>query len=139
MTITISYTRLLKTSLAATPVNFRRHVSERRETRAIRFYIRWILSRAYESDGAVPQTKNPADLWSWLLCGAHDWRQYSEGGCALVLTEDLERRLLTGAVVRRQYALAERCEAGVTFLMNRQTALLQSACARVCDAYESLL
>lgn len=139
MTITISYTRLLKTTLAATPVNRRRHVSERRETRAIRFYIRWILSRAFESEGSVPQTQNLANVRTWLLCGAGSWQQYSVGGCALVYTGDLKKRLLTGAAVKQQYRAAELCEEEGRFLMNRQAALLAAACARVCDAYASLL
>ena len=139
MTITISYTRLLKTTLAATPVKFTQPVATRRETRAIRFYIRWILSRAFESEGFVPQTQNLADVRTWLLCGAGSWQQYSEGGCALVYTGDLKKRLLTGAAVRQQYRAAELCEEDGRFLMNRQAALLAAACARVCDAYASLL
>lgn len=139
MTLTISYTRLLKTTLAATPVKFTQPVATRRETRAIRFYIRWILSRAFESEGSVPQTQNLANVRTWLLCGAGSWQQYSVGGCALVYTGDLKKRLLTGAAVKQQYRAAELCEEEGRFLMNRQAALLAAACARVCDAYASLL
>ena len=28
-----------------------------------------------------------------LLCGAKDWRQYSEGGCSLVYNADIEERI----------------------------------------------
>lgn len=139
MTITISYTRLLKTTLAATPVKLTQPVATRRETRAIRFYIRWILSRAFETEGFVPQTQNLANVRTWLLCGAGSWQQYSEGGCALVYTGDLKKRLLTGAAVKQQYRAAELCEEEGRFLMNRQAALLAAACARVCDAYASLI
>lgn len=139
MTITISYTRLLKTTLAATPVKLTQPVATRRETRAIRFYIRWILSRAFESEGFVPQTQNLANVRAWLLCGAGSWQQYLVGGCALVYTGDLKKRLLTGAAVKQQYRAAELCEEEGRFLMNRQAALLAAACARVCDAYASLL
>lgn len=139
MTITISYTRLLKTTLAATPVKFTQPVATRRETRAIRFYIRWILSRAFETEGFVPQTQNLANVRAWLLCGADSWQQYSVGGCALVYTGDLKKRLLTGDAVKQQYRAAELCEEDGMFLMNRQAALLAAACARVCDAYASLL
>jgi len=31
-----------------------------------------------------------------LLCGAKDWRQYSEGGCSLVYNGDIEERIGKG-------------------------------------------
>ena len=38
-----------------------------------------------------------------LLCGAKDWRQYSEGGCSLVYNGDIEERIGKGGdLIERQ-------------------------------------
>ena len=38
-----------------------------------------------------------------LLCGAKDWRQYSEGGCSLVCDVDIEERIgKGGSLIERQ-------------------------------------
>lgn len=38
-----------------------------------------------------------------LLCGAKDWRQYSNGGCSLVYTDDIEERIGKGGdLIERQ-------------------------------------
>lgn len=38
-----------------------------------------------------------------LLNGAKDWRQYSEGGCSLIYTEDIEERIgVGGDLMKRQ-------------------------------------
>ena len=38
-----------------------------------------------------------------LLCGAKDWRQYSEGGCSLIYDGDIEERIGKGEnLIERQ-------------------------------------
>lgn len=38
-----------------------------------------------------------------LLCGAKDWKQYSEGGCSLVYNGDIEERIGKGGdLIERQ-------------------------------------
>ena len=38
-----------------------------------------------------------------LLCGAKDWRQYSEGGCSLIYDGDIEERIGKGGnLIERQ-------------------------------------
>lgn len=39
-------------------------------------------------------SKNIKELKEILLNGASDWRQYSEGGCALIYNNDIKERLV---------------------------------------------
>lgn len=41
------------------------------------------------------------ELRRWMLNGAADWSQYSEGGCALIYNGDIARRLCTPSELRK--------------------------------------
>ena len=44
---------------------------------------------------------NPRELVAWLLNGAQNWMQYSEGGCALIYDGDIARRLCAPYELRK--------------------------------------
>ena len=50
-------------------------------------------------DGA--DITNEVMLWKELLTGADNWRQYSEGGCALVYDADIADRLCSPSELKR--------------------------------------
>ena len=48
----------------------------------------------YEHTDKDFNSKNIKELKEILLNGASDWRQYSEGGCALIYNNDIKERLV---------------------------------------------
>lgn len=44
---------------------------------------------------------NMKELRRWMLNGAADWTQYSEGGCALIYNRDIARRLCTASELKK--------------------------------------
>ena len=48
---------------------------------------------------AVPA--NLKECRRWLLNGAMDWTQYSEGGCALIYNKDIAERLCTASELKK--------------------------------------
>lgn len=52
---------------------------------------------AYE--GREPETRE--ELTAWLLNGAQNWQQYSEGACSLIYNGDIAERLCTPSELKR--------------------------------------
>ncbi len=44
---------------------------------------------------------NERELDRWILNGASDWQQYSEGGCALIYNRQIAERLCTATELKR--------------------------------------
>ena len=44
---------------------------------------------------------NKRELTRWMLNGASDWQQYSEGGCALIYDRQIAERLCTATELKR--------------------------------------
>lgn len=70
----------------------------------------------------VPEHEN---LEKALLNGATDWVQYSEGGCALIYTNDIAERLYTPSERRR---FRKDWEYNIEFLKVQAEALDQAFC-----------
>lgn len=62
-----------------------------------------------------------------LLNGADDWRQYSEGGCALVYDADIAERLCSASELRRSKGGERQPNASETWLECQACALAQAA------------
>lgn len=62
------------------------------------------LEPRIDYEGRTPG--NPRELAAWLLNGAQDWTQYSEGGCALVYDIDIAKRLCSPSELKR---LTNKC------------------------------
>lgn len=50
-------------------------------------------------EGCKPDNMN--ELRRWMLNGAADWKQYSEGGCALIYNRQIARRLCTASELKK--------------------------------------
>lgn len=57
------------------------------------------LEYRVEYEGRKPDNMN--ELRRWLLNGASDWAQCSEGGCALIYNGDIARRLCTASELKK--------------------------------------
>lgn len=74
---------------------------------------------------------NPHELVEWLLNGARDWKQYSEGGCALIFDYHIAERLCSPSelrkVVNSRGVLKDRPNPRETWLECQARALYQAA------------
>jgi hypothetical protein len=52
-----------------------------------------------EYEGRRPD--NARELERWMLNGAADWKQYSEGGCALIYNRQIAERLCTPSELKK--------------------------------------
>lgn len=52
-----------------------------------------------EYEGRRPD--NARELERWMLNGAADWKQYSEGGCALIYNRQIAERLCTASELKK--------------------------------------
>lgn len=55
----------------------------------------------YRADYEGRKPDNMKELRRWMLNGAADWKQYSEGGCALIYNRDIARRLCTASELKK--------------------------------------
>lgn len=55
----------------------------------------------YRADYEERRPDNMNELRRWLLNGAADWKQYSEGGCALIYNGDIARRMCTASELKK--------------------------------------
>ena len=55
----------------------------------------------YRADYEGKKPDNMNELQRWMLNGAADWSQYSEGGCALIYNGDIARRLCTPSELKK--------------------------------------
>ena len=85
---------------------------------------------AYE--GREPETCE--ELTAWLLNGAENWQQYSEGACSLVCNCDIAERLCTPSELKRTNGgerQPNRCENW----LDVQARALNQAATRIRRAY----
>ena len=78
-----------------------------------------------------------AELREWLLNGAHDWKQYSWGGCALCYDEQIAERLCTPSELKKTRNGERRPNASEEWLDVQARALYQ-ACNRLAKIYNRL-
>ena len=57
------------------------------------------LTERAEWEGREP--RNVRELERWMLNGAADWQQYSEGGCALIYNRQIAERLCTPSELKK--------------------------------------
>lgn len=55
----------------------------------------------YRAEYEERKPDNMNELKRWMLNGAADWSQYSEGGCALIYNGDIARRLCTPSELKK--------------------------------------
>ena len=84
-------------------------------------------SELIESLDATADLSNETMLRKALLNGADDWRQYSEGGCALVYDADIAERLCSPSGLKRCKGGERQPNASETWLECQARALGQAA------------
>lgn len=82
------------------------------------------LAQSIQWHGYAP---NRAESREWLLDGALDWQQYSEGGCALCYDRDIAARLCSPSEFRRTRGGERRPNGQETWLDVQSRALYQAA------------
>lgn len=83
-------------------------------------------------EGREPETRE--ELTAWLLNGAKNWRQYSEGACALICDCDIAERLCTPSELKRSRN-GERNPNSRESWLDVQARALNQAATRICRAY----
>jgi hypothetical protein len=78
-------------------------------------------------DGAEGQLAAVADLKKELLNGARTWKEYSEGGCALIYNSEIAERLCALGEYRKTRQSERAPNAGETWLDVQARALGQAA------------
>lgn len=81
---------------------------------------------------------NHTELRSWMLCGASNWKQYSEGGWALIYDSDIAERLCTPSELKRTNYGERRPNSREDWL-DVQARALSQAYAIIRRAYSDLL
>ena len=76
---------------------------------------------------ATADLSNETLLRKALLNGADDWRQYSEGGCALIYDADIAERLCSPSELKRVRGGARQPNARENWLECQARALAQAA------------
>lgn len=70
--------------------------------KAVTLYALDLLENVQESAENMERLPlDGAELEQWALCGALDWGQYSNGGCALCYNRDIAARVCTKSEFRR--------------------------------------
>lgn len=143
MTRKLSYTNLLRKTLATVPVTGRT-IEERRGARALRFYVHYIV------ESLAPVSLNPADKYvpdlgrdycsweNWALNGADSWTQYSEGGSALCYDDEIAAKVLTTEVNKARYVLACERGEGSAYLLELQADWLDRAWSQIYAVIEDI-
>lgn len=88
-------------------INYVRDIIVNRKTRSAwnrgvsvyAFYLLEDLEANPTYDGRIPS--DPRELTAWLLGGAKNWKQFSEGGCALIYDIDIAERLCSPSELKR--------------------------------------
>lgn len=83
-------------------------------------------------EGREPETRE--ELTAWLLNGAKNWLQYSEGACSLVWDCDIAKRLCTPSELKRNHN-GERNPNSRESWLDVQARALSQAAARIRSAY----
>lgn len=82
------------------------------------------------------QPADGAELRTWLLNGAADWKQYSWGGSALIYDSDIAERLCTPSELKRTRNGERRPNASEDWLDVQARALFQAS-NRVVKAFRA--
>lgn len=70
--------------------------------KGVRLYANELLDQLAETVSYSPEALDNARLLKRaLLNGAADWKQYSEGGCSLIYSDEIAQRLCTAAELKR--------------------------------------
>ena len=74
---------------------------------------------------------NPRELAAWMLNGAQNWTQYSEGGCSLIYNGQIAKRLCSPSELKKLTSktgtLKDQPNPRETWLECQARALLQAA------------
>lgn len=71
-------------------------------SRGVKEYARELLAQTEER--AEHENREPGsatELKQWMLNGAQNWQQYSEGACSLIYNEDIAKRLCTPSELKK--------------------------------------
>lgn len=88
---------------------------------------------------AAYEGRNPEpgkECREWMLNGAHDWAQYSWGGCSLIYNGDIAERLCTPSELKKTRSGERRPNSQEDWLDVQARALYQ-ACNRLCRLYRA--
>lgn len=70
--------------------------------RGVKLYALELVDRLEEAAYyARRMPANQTELRSWILCGASNWKQYSESGWTLIYNEDIAKRLCTPSELKK--------------------------------------
>lgn len=104
--------------------------------KGVAIYVEELIEQLRENiDGGFVDVPRPQDMENVLLNGAHDWRQYSDGGCSLVWDCDIARRVCTAAELRRTHNGERNPNPRENWLQCQARALSQAARKIVDAAY----
>lgn len=70
--------------------------------KGVKLYANELLDQLAETISYAPEALDNARLLKRaLLNGAADWKQYSEGGCSLIYSDEIAKRLCTTTELKR--------------------------------------
>lgn len=70
--------------------------------KGVKLYANELLDQLAETVSYAPEALDNARLLKRaLLNGAADWKQYSEGGCSLICSDEIAQRLCTATELKR--------------------------------------
>lgn len=70
--------------------------------KGVKLYANELLDQLAETVSYAPEALDNARLLKRaLLNGAADWKQYSEGGCSLICSDEIAKRLCTATELKR--------------------------------------
>lgn len=96
------------------------------------YWNKGVKAYAIDMVKSIEYKKEVSDRFikSDLLNGAHDWNQYSEGGCALIYDKDIAERLCTPSelkkLTRSDGSMKDRPNKRETWIQCKARALFQA-------------
>lgn len=106
--------------------------------RGVMEYARELISQCKElSEYYGREPKNSAELKSWMLNGAPNWKEYSWGGCSLIYNEDIAKRLCTPSELKKTRNGERRPNSREEWLDTQERALYQAG-AMIFEIYYKL-
>lgn len=124
----------MKNTMTADRINdMRKIISDRRERSAwnkgIKAYALELLDNLTDHIGDEIPDDHLVTFTRWLLNGADNWMQYSEGGCALIYNVDIAERLCTASELKQTRNGERNPNSRETWLDVQARALFQAAAA----------
>lgn len=103
--------------------------------KGVRIYANELLDDLAETVTYAPEAlDNSRLLKRALLNGAADWQQYSEGGCSLIYSDEIAKRLCTASELKRTQNGCKAPNAREQWLDVQARALYQ-ACNLIVNAF----